>query len=399
MTSEANWAAPISHLYNLRQLHLSDCGISGPIPVKHFVNLTHLSSLYMGFNFLSSPVPTQLANISSLSSLDFRSSYVEGPIQNFEQIQELYIDHNPCLSVDLTSFFSVPRPNLQTLSIRYNNVTGSIPPSISNASSLVYLTISSTSIEGPIPSSITSLSNLESLDLSFNSLTGSLPSSLSSLKNLIVLIATENFLQGPIPESICEIGSLQYIALERNHLNGSLPDCIVQLTEIQMFQIGDNFMEGTTSLFPLFQNSTPFWIDFGSSGVSVETSQYHYLPGSQLQYLSLRACNLRGKIPDFICNLTQLAVLDLCNNSLTGTIPSWLFKLPKLSSLDISYNNLQGMPPPALQMHPSFLFPMLNLAHNNLEGPITLLPENIDVLDLSWNNFSGEIPTHIGRRL
>ncbi|KAL5987524.1 hypothetical protein ACLOJK_035272 [Asimina triloba] len=377
-TTESNWAGPISHLYNLRKLHLSDCRISGPIPINQFINLTHLSSLQMGFNFLASPVPRSLANISSLLSLDLTSAQVKGPIPCFQQLQELYIDDNPHLSIDLTSFFSVPRPNLQTLSIRYNNVSGSIPPSISNVSSLVFLTISSSSIEGTVPSSITSLSSLEYLDISFNSITGYLPSSLSSLKNLQVLLANENFLQGPIPEAICKIESLNNVNLGRNRFNGRLPDCILQLTNIDALLIRENSMEGSISLSSLFQKSTRFAIDLSSSGVTVERSRYQFRSGLQLQFLALHSCNLRGKFPDFISKLTQLAFLDLGNNSLTGTIPSWLFKLPKLSYLDLSYNNLQGMLPPSLQLNFNLLFSMLNLAHNDLEGAIPLLFENID---------------------
>ncbi|XP_058111758.1 receptor-like protein 35 [Magnolia sinica] len=399
-TSATNWAEPISHIYNLQQLHLSDCGISGPIPVYQLINLTHLSSLHMGFNFLVSPIPIQLANLTSLSSLDLTNSHLHGPITYFPQLQELYVDDNPDVSVNLSSIFSLPRQQLRTLSIRYTNVIGLIPPSISNASLLVSLAISGCSIEGTIPTSITNLSNLHYLDISFNSLTGYLPSSLSSLKNLEVLLTSENLLTGPIPDSICEIAALQNLHLGRNGFNGRLPNCIHQLTELKSFHIGNNFIEGTvSSLFSLFRNSSPFTIDLSSNVVTVETDQSLFQSSFLLEYLGLRSCNLRGKIPAFISNLSQLAFLDLANNSLTGTIPSWLSQLPKLSFLDLSYNNLQGVVPPSLQLHFNLLPTMLNLAGNNLQGPIPLLPKNVEVLDLSRNNFSVEIPTQIGERL
>ncbi|XP_058111778.1 LRR receptor-like serine/threonine-protein kinase ER2 [Magnolia sinica] len=204
----------------------------------------------------------------------------------------------------------------------------------------------------------------------------------------MVLDTFENLLQGPIPESICEIAALRYLNLGRNGFNGRIPNCIDQLTELKTFIIRDNFMEAISSLFSLFRNSSPFFIGLSSSGVTVETDQslfhFSFLP----EYLGLRSCNLRGKIPAFISNLTQLAFLDLANNNLTGTIPSWLFQLPKLSFLDLSHNNLQGVVPPSLQLHLNLLFPMLKLASNNLQGPIPLLPKNVDILNLSQNNFS-----------
>ncbi|XP_058111777.1 leucine-rich repeat receptor-like serine/threonine-protein kinase At1g17230 [Magnolia sinica] len=94
-TSTMNWAEPISRMYNLRQLQLSDCRISSPIPVNQLINLTHLYYLQMGSNFLASSIPIQLANLTSLSSLDLTNSHLHGPITYFPQLQELYVNDNP----------------------------------------------------------------------------------------------------------------------------------------------------------------------------------------------------------------------------------------------------------------------------------------------------------------
>ncbi|KAJ8630800.1 hypothetical protein MRB53_024123 [Persea americana] len=396
--SASNWAESISVLHNLRQLHLSNCGISGPIPITQFLNLTHLSSLHMDFNNLSSGIPVQLANFSSLSSLDLSSSHVQGSIAYLPRLQEYYVDNNYDLIVDLDWMFNLQWPQLKKLSVGFTNVNGSIPPSISNISSLVSLKASGCSISGAIPISLSNLSNLLYLDLSFNEITGDLYP-ISGLRNLQVLILLVNKIGGPIPESICDLSFLEVLFLRNNGLKGRIPDCIGRLAKLKAFLINENSFESTIdSFFSLFQNSSPLAISLSLSGLTVKINQHPSPSKFQPKLLGLRSCNLNGKIPDFISNMTQLAYLDLGKNSLTGTIPYWLFKLPKLSFLDLSDNHLEGHLPPVL-LHQYLSPTSLNVANNKLQGPIPLLPDTLEVLDLSRNNFTGEIPTQIGEMI
>ncbi|XXG71325.1 hypothetical protein AAC387_Pa07g0609 [Persea americana] len=396
--SASNWAEPISVLHNLKQLHLSNCGVSGPVPITQFLNLTHLSSLHMDFNFINSGIPAQLANLSSLSSIDLSNSNLQGSIAYLPQLQEYVVDNNNDLIVDFDWMFKLPWPRLETLSVQFTNVNGSMPPTISNVSSLVSLSASGCSISGTIPASFSNLSNLESLDLSFNAITGDLYP-ISRLSNLQVLWILENKLRGPIPASICELSSLEVFYLSRNGLQGRIPDCFDRLTNLNTFFIDNNPMESAvTSLSSLFQSSTLDSVSLSSSGITLKIDQHQSLSKFQPQYLGMRSCNLTGEIPDFISNLSRLAYLDLANNSLTGTIPSWLFQLPKLSYLDLSYNNLEGHLPPILLQQ--YLLPTtLNVADNKLQGPIPLLSETLEVLNLCGNNFTGEIPTQIGEMI
>ncbi|XP_058103544.1 receptor-like protein EIX1 [Magnolia sinica] len=409
-----NWAEPISFLYNLRQLHLSDCGISGSIPVNHFLNLTHLSSLGMGFNFLTSTFSAQLGNLTSLSSLELENSHLQGHMAYLPQLQQLYIDDNPDLAVDLTSLFARPWPYLLTLSIRNTNISGLIPPSISNATTLLNLFASGSFIQGPIPTSLFNLSDLQYLDLGENNLVGSLPSSISGLKSLEFLVLFQNEFNGQIPESICDISSLQTIHLANNVFNGRIPDCIGRLPNIEKFYVSSNSMEATPfSLISLFQNSTPYEIDLGSSGITVRTDSYPFPSNFQPQILGLHSCNLGGEIPDFLSNLTQLVALDLANNSLTGTIPSWLFKLPKhgeipsqigqqLSNaryMTLSGNKLSGGIPNSLCQPNNVHLQVLDLSNNELTGTIPSTLRNcrsLISLNLGKNRLTGNLPTELG---
>lgn len=265
---------------------------------------------------------------------------------------------------------------------------------------MIALLASSCSIQGPIPASLTNLSTLQYLDLSLNNLTGSLPLSISGLRDLRLLLVSFNNLEGQIPESICKISSLQYLNLGGNGLNGTIPDCIGHLTNLNTLYLSFNSIEGTvSSLFSLFQKSSPYAIGLGSSGITVKTDPSPFPSNFQPWILDLNSCGIKGEIPDFLSNLTDVAFLDLSGNNLTGSIPSWLFKLPNLSFLDLSDNNLEGLLPPSLEIHSNFPLSALILSNNSLQGPLPLLPEAAEVLDLSSNNFTGEIPTQIGERL
>ncbi|CAN8233387.1 unnamed protein product [Cochlearia groenlandica] len=116
--------------------------------------------------------------------------------------------------------------------------------------------------------------------------------------------------------------------------------------------------------------------------------------GSTLQTLVLRENGFFGPIPNELCNLTNLNVLDLHNNNLNGSIPFSFNRFSRLRSLDLSGNRLSGS-------IPAFLLPNLNvldLNQNLLTGPI---PSTLSAstrlikIDISRNRVTGPIPDSI----
>ncbi|MCD7447209.1 Leucine-rich repeat serine/threonine-protein kinase 2 [Datura stramonium] len=391
-----HWAKPISSLSNLMSLQLSNCNISGRIPIGQLGNLTNLSTLVISSNVLTSSIPDLLSNITTLSVLDFSRNDLDGHIPYLPQLEELFVSSNPAMTIDLVSMFSVPWSKLTFLDISFTRVGGTIPPSLSNSTSLSFFRADGCSIQGSIPSSVTELKKLSVLMLNDNDITGQLPVSMSSLVSLQYLSLSQNRLQGHIPISICEIPFLEYVNLEWNDLTGRLPLCILQLPKLSSLYIQRNRLNGKMPL-SLFRKSRLDEISLGTSGLSLEIDDpdQSFVQMFQPKILDFTSCNMRGEIPDFFSNFTSLVVLNLANNSLSGAIPHWLFNLPSLSILSLPMNNFKGVIPPMIQLKSSLFPTIVNLARNKLQGPIPTQLENVNVIDLTLNNFVGSIPTQI----
>ncbi|KAK1577562.1 hypothetical protein Q3G72_022815 [Acer saccharum] len=124
-----------------------------------------------------------------------------------------------------------------------------------------------------------------------------------------------------------------------------------------------------------------------------------YIP-SELGYLnSLTRLNLARNnfskiIPTNLFNATNLVSVDLAHNSLSGPIPDQIKTLQNLTHLDLSSNLLNGSLPNFL-LDLRGLTGTLNLSFNQFSGEIPAMYGHFPVmvsLDLRYNNLSGEIP-------
>uniref|UniRef100_A0A0E0JVQ6 Leucine-rich repeat-containing N-terminal plant-type domain-containing protein n=1 Tax=Oryza punctata TaxID=4537 RepID=A0A0E0JVQ6_ORYPU len=119
--------------------------------------------------------------------------------------------------------------------------------------------------------------------------------------------------------------------------------------------------------------------------------------------VSLPSRGLHGRIlPLSLANLTGLTCLNLSHNALSGGLPPELMYSASLLVLDVSFNSLDGALPPSPPLTTGLKQPLqlqvLNISTNNFHGEI---PESIDqlkkleVLRLSNNNMSGHLPSSL----
>ncbi|CAL5013419.1 unnamed protein product [Urochloa decumbens] len=132
----------------------------------------------------------------------------------------------------------------------------------------------------------------------------------------------------------------------------------------------------------------------------LETIQLRTIPGlygpipstlaklSHLVLLQISDSSVSGPIPEFLLKM-NLSALALTNSKLTGHIPQFLSRIPNLRYINLSGNKLTGSIPPGL-LHASFR--VLILSNNHLTGEIPgdYGNEDIDTIDLSRNQLTGD---------
>lgn len=87
------------------------------------------TSLFLGSNRLTGPIPPELGNLTNLTGLHLAKNQLTGPI--------------PPELGNLT--------NLINISLNNNNLTGSVPPELGNLTALFYFTLEENQLTGCIP--------------------------------------------------------------------------------------------------------------------------------------------------------------------------------------------------------------------------------------------------------
>jgi hypothetical protein len=114
---------------------------------------------------------------------------------------------------------------------------------------------------------------------------------------------------------------------------------------------------------------------------------------TELTKLNLAKNQLSGGIPAEILSCSKLQLLNLGDNGFSGEIPKELGQIPALEiSLNLSCNQFSGKIPS--QFSDLSKLGVLDISHNKLEGSLDVLAnlQNLVFLNVSFNDFSGELP-------
>ncbi|KAL6542928.1 hypothetical protein OROHE_010448 [Orobanche hederae] len=134
-------------------------------------------------------------------------------------------------------------PNLTSLNLAGNNLSGNLPYSVSNMGSLTYLNISQNALSQTVGDMFVNHSALATLyfsDISFNNFTGDLPPSFTSLTNLSTLLVQNNQLTGSL--NVLASLPLTILNVANNHFSGWIPQ---ELSSVPNFIYNGNaFVNG-----------------------------------------------------------------------------------------------------------------------------------------------------------
>ncbi|TYG98563.1 hypothetical protein ES288_A10G127200v1 [Gossypium darwinii] len=391
---------------SLKELHLSRNSVSGPIPIS-IAELSSLRVLELDQNQLKGQLPRSIGKLTNLEILDISTNLLEGVVS------ETHIGNLPKLKVFQASKNSfvlrvspdwIPPFKLELLGLRSWNVGSMFPLWLHSQKHLRDLDISGSRITDSIPGWLWNFSSpFQYLNLSHNQIHGQIPGIPWAMSVDSVVDLRFNLLSGPLPQISPNVF---FLDMSNNNLSGSLSPLLCYKT------LGTkNHLSGE---IPLSLNNCTDLILLDA-------------------VLSLRSNKFSGYIPDELCAIGSLQVLDLADNNLIGSIPRCVSKFRAMAkfngsmgtaisyvigagtfvativmkgqmleystnlnlvrSIDLSNNKLSGEIP--VEVTSLFELQALNLSHNLLCGTI---PDRIGELrslesvDFSINKLSGSIP-------
>ena len=290
-----------------------------------------------------------MTNMSRILLNDnFFNASIPESISSLSGLQFLYLQNN-YLAGNLEDIDFSSMKTLRGIYLYNNLLTGSLPTSLST--SLMYLSLSRNKFHGILEqNNVGKLTNLVKLDLDSNKFTGGV----LSLQSLMLL---------------------NELSLRDNQFTGTLPLSFSNLVNISLFDVSMNRFSG---LLPNFQHF---------SMNNVNPARVVDLSDGNFSINSIPLFNVVNRLS---------GVLNVSFNSFSGTIPEEYGHLG-VQSLDLSSNKLQGQLPTQFSNATStklLRMRQLFVNDNQLTGPIRA-PDSLEVLDVSNNALSGDIPSNL----
>ncbi|TYI31791.1 hypothetical protein ES332_A04G009600v1 [Gossypium tomentosum] len=387
-----------SNLPNFKHLDLSYLSLSltynTTSSVNHKLNLTNL--------FLSScnlrEFPQFLKGLKSLERLDLSYNRIECKIPQWMQevgndsLIYLNVSHNSLTKVD-----HFPWKNIAVLDLSFNLIHGNL---LIPASTINVFSVSNNNFNGEVPSLICNASALRILDLSHNNLSGTIPQCFGNLSN-----------------------GLEFLNLKKNKLNGTIPPTFAKGCQLSNFNLNGNLLEGP--LTPSILNCRGLEVlDLGNNKIN-DTFPYWLGSLPQLQVLVLKSNQMHDSLHDhsskFSHYFSKIQNLDLSSNYFSGPLPvrhinnfKAIINLKKKGSarsyMGVEYDYINSgfytysigivMKGHYIEFEKIFtMWMIIDLSNNQFEGEIPKVIGKLNLLkglNLSHNNLNGRIPTSIG---
>ncbi|GJX73339.1 STRUBBELIG-receptor family 3-like protein, partial [Tanacetum coccineum] len=132
--------------------------------------------------------------------------------------------------------------NITGIILNGANLGGELGENLGAFASIIQIDLGNNHIGGTIPSNLPV--TIKILTLSGNQLTGTIPDSLSLLGQMTDLNLNNNHLTGVIPDSFQQLTPLTTMDLSANNLSGTLPPSMARLSSMTTLHLQDNHLTG-----------------------------------------------------------------------------------------------------------------------------------------------------------
>lgn len=214
-----------SNLTLLHRLALSSNSFTGPVP-DSLGSLQRLQELYLDNNCLTGSVPRSINFLFSLKRLDLQQNNLSGELPDLSQLRNLcYVDLSDNQITGGTALDRLP-PSIIELSLRNNSVRGDFRVNVAELRWLQVLDMSYNELSGTIPPSLFHHPCLQQLTISHNNFTWvRRPKNMGATmtSRLVAVDLSYNELHGRLPEFLAWMPELSALSLEHNKLSGTIP--------------------------------------------------------------------------------------------------------------------------------------------------------------------------------